>query len=62
MAAQHFLPGLGQYGPTSPYGSPLDRCPWTRWHGPTRLETLKTAQTQRDVLRTLLPEVIEAAC
>tara|TARA_Y100000004_G_scaffold97040_1_gene108578 strand:+ start:670 stop:1440 length:771 start_codon:yes stop_codon:yes gene_type:complete len=51
-------PGMGQYGPTSPYGSPLDVL------GPAgmgqRLDTLKTAQTQRDVLRTLLPE-IEAA-
>ena len=51
-------PGLGQYGPTSPYGGPLDVL------GPAgmgqRLDTLKTAQTQRDVLRTLLPE-IEAA-
>ena len=48
-------PGMGQYGPTSPYGSPLDVL------GPAgmgqRLDTLKTAQTQRDVLRTLLPEV-----
>ena len=51
-------PGLGQYGATSPEGMPLDVL------GPSgmgrRLETLKTAQTQRDVLRTLLPE-IEAA-
>jgi len=51
-------PGMGQYGPTSPYGGPLDVL------GPAgmgqRLDTLKTAQTQRDVLRTLLPE-IEAA-
>lgn len=52
-------PGMGQYGPTSPYGSPLDVL------GPAgmgqRLETLKTAQTQRDVLRTLLPEIEAAA-
>jgi|5_EtaG_2_1085323.scaffolds.fasta_scaffold00264_34 hypothetical protein len=51
-------PGLGQYGATSPEGMPLDVL------GPSgmgrRLELLKTAQTQRDVLRTLLPE-IEAA-
>ena len=52
-------PGMGQYGPTSPYGSPLDVL------GPAgmgqRLDTLKTAQTQRDVLRTLLPEIEAAA-
>ena len=51
-------PGMGQYGPTDPYGSPTDVL------GPAgmgqRLQTLKDAQTQRDVLRTLLPE-IEAA-
>ena len=50
--------GMGQYGPTDPYGSPTDVL------GPAgmgqRLQTLKDAQTQRDVLRTLLPE-IEAA-
>ena len=49
-------PGLGQYGPTSPYGGPLDVL------GPAgmgqRLQTLKDAQTQRDVFRTLMPEVI----
>ena len=52
-------PGLGQYGATSPEGMPLDVL------GPSgmgrRLETLKTAQTQRDVLRTLLPEIEAAA-
>ena len=52
-------PGLGQYGPTSPYGSPTDVL------GPAgmgqRLQTLKDAQTQRDVLRTLLPEIESAA-
>jgi len=50
-------PGMGQYGPTSPYGSPLDVL------GPAgmgqRLQTLKDAQTQRDVFRTLMPEVME---
>lgn len=52
-------PGMGQYGPTTPYGGPLDVL------GPAgmgqRLDTLKTAQTQRDVLRTLLPEIEAAA-
>ena len=49
-------PGMGQYGPTSPYGGPLDVL------GPAgmgqRLQTLKDAQTQRDVFRTLMPEVM----
>ena len=52
-------PGLGQYGATSPEGMPTDVL------GPSgmgrRLELLKTAQTQRDVLRTLLPEIEAAA-
>ena len=52
-------PGLGQYGATSPEGMPSDVL------GPSgmgrRLELLKTAQTQRDVLRTLLPEIEAAA-
>ena len=52
-------PGLGQYGATSPEGMPTDVL------GPSgmgrRLETLKAAQTQRDVLRTLLPEIEAAA-
>ena len=46
---------MGKYGPTDPYGSTLDVL-----LGPglsQRLDTLKTAQTQRDVLRTLAPEV-----
>ena len=52
-------PGMGQYGPTSPYGDPLDVL---GRHGMgQRLDTLKTAQTQRDVLRTLLPEIEAAA-
>ena len=48
-------PGMGKYGPTDPYGSTLDVL-----LGPglsQRLDTLKTAQTQRDVFRTLVPEV-----
>ena len=52
-------PGLGQYGPTTPYGSPLDVLGVPGMG--QRLETLKTAQTQRDVLRTLLPEIERAA-
>ena len=52
-------PGMGQYGPTSPYGGPLDVL------GPAgmgqRLQTLKDAQTQRDVMRTILPEIMEAS-
>ena len=50
-------PGLGQYGATSPRGCRLTYI----WRNGRRLETLKTAQTQRDVLRTLLPEIEAAA-
>ena len=50
--------GMGQYGPTDPYGSPLDIL------GPTgmarRLETVKSAEAQRDAMRMLLPEVYKA--
>jgi hypothetical protein len=50
--------GMGQYGPTDPYGSPLDVL------GPTgmgrRLETVKSAEAQRDAMRMLLPEVYKA--
>jgi hypothetical protein len=52
-------PGMGQYGPTNPYGSPLDVYGIPGMG--QRAETLKTAQTQRDVLRTLLPEIEAAA-
>ena len=49
-------PGMGQYGPTNPYGSPLDVYGIPGMG--QRAETLKTAQTQRDVFRTLIPEVM----
>ena len=49
-------PGMGQYGPTNPYGSPLDVYGIPGMG--QRAETLKTAQTQRDVFRTLMPEVM----
>ena len=50
-------PGMGQYGPTTPYGSPL----MSRPPGMGNVSTSRTAQTQRDVLRTLLPEIEAAA-
>ena len=51
-------PGLGQYGPTSPYGSLTDvyGVPGMAQRQDLRL----TAKAQRDVLRTLLPEVEKA--
>ena len=52
-------PGLGQYGPTTPYGSPLDVLGVPGMG--QRLDTYKTAETQRDVLRLLLPEIERAA-
>ena len=58
MAAQALPPGLGQYGPTSPYGSLTDvyGVPGMAQRQDLRL----TAKAQRDVLRTLLPEVEKA--
>ena len=51
-------PGLGQYGPTSPYGSLTDvyGVPGIAQRADLRM----TAKAQRDVLRTLLPEVEKA--
>ena len=51
-------PGLGQYGPTSPYGSLTDvyGVPGMAQRQDLRM----TAKAQRDVLRTLLPEVEKA--
>ena len=51
-------PGLGQYGPTSPYGSLTDvyGVPGMAQRQDLRM----TAKAQRDVLRTLLPEVERA--
>lgn len=51
-------PGLGQYGPTSPYGSLTDvyGVPGMAQRADLRM----TAKAQRDVLRTLLPEVEKA--
>ena len=52
-------PGLGQYGGISPYGSLTDvyGVPGMA----QRADLLQTARTQRDVLRTLLPEIEAAA-
>jgi hypothetical protein len=53
------VPPVGRYGGMAPYGGPLDVL------GPAgmgqRLQTLKDAQTQRDVMRTILPEIMEAS-
>jgi len=51
--------GMGQYGPTDPYGSPLDVLGSSGMG--RRLETVKSAEAQRDAMRTLLPEVYKAA-
>ena len=48
-------PGMGMYGPTSPLGSPLDVL-YGSGLG-QRLQTRKDAETQRDVFRTIMPEV-----
>ena len=52
-------PGMGQYGPTGPLGEPLDVL-GTPGMG-RRLEQLKAAETQRDAMRLLLPEIYQAS-
>ena len=53
------VPPVGQYGGTSPYGSPLDVL------GPAgmgqRLQTIKDAETMRDAMRLLNPEILAAS-
>lgn len=52
-------PGMGQTGPTDPFGNPIDML------GPAgigqRLAQFKSAETQRDIMRLLLPEVYKAS-
>ena len=54
-----FPPGTGMYGGVSPYGSPLDVL------GPAgmgqRLQTIKDAETMRDAMRLLNPEILAAS-
>ena len=53
------VPPVGMYGGVSPYGSPLDVL------GPAgmgqRLQTIKDAETMRDAMRLLNPEVLAAS-
>ena len=53
------VPPVGQYGGVSPYGSPLDVL------GPAgmgqRLQTIKDAETMRDAMRLLNPEILAAS-
>ena len=53
------VPPVGQYGGVAPYGSPLDVL------GPAgmgmRLQTYKDAETMRDAMRLLNPEILAAA-
>lgn len=53
------VPPVGQYGGMSPYGSPLDVL------GPAgmgqRLQTIKDAETMRDAMRLLNPEILAAS-
>ena len=52
-------PGMGMYGGINPYGSPLDVL------GPAgmgqRLQTIKDAETMRDAMRLLNPEILAAS-
>ena len=53
------VPPVGQYGGINPYGSPLDVL------GPAgmgmRLQTFKDAETMRDAMRLLNPEILAAS-
>ena len=53
------VPPVGQYGGVAPYGSPLDVL------GPAgmgmRLQTYKDAETMRDAMRLLNPEILAAS-
>lgn len=53
------VPPVGMYGGVSPYGSPLDVL------GPAgmgqRLQTIKDAETMRDAMRLLNPEILAAS-
>ena len=53
------VPPVGQYGGIAPYGSPLDVL------GPAgmgmRLQTIKDAETMRDAMRLINPEILAAA-
>ena len=53
------VPPVGQYGGVNPYGSPLDVL------GPAgmgmRLQTIKDAETMRDAMRLLNPEILAAS-
>ena len=53
------VPPVGMYGGMSPYGSPLDVL------GPAgmgqRLQTIKDAETMRDAMRLLNPEILAAS-
>ena len=50
--------GMGQVGPIDAYGSPLDVLGASGMG--RRLETIKSAEAQRDAMRMLLPEVYKA--
>jgi hypothetical protein len=54
-------PGMGQFGPTDPYGNPLDILSPASVAAGRRAEYGKTIEQQRDAMRTLLPEIFQAS-
>jgi hypothetical protein len=53
--------GMGQFGPTDPYGNPLDILSPAGVAAGRRAEYGKTIEQQRDAMRTLLPEIFQAS-
>jgi hypothetical protein len=52
---------MGQFGPTDPYGNPLDILSPAGVAAGRRAEYGKTIEQQRDAMRTLLPEIFQAS-
>jgi hypothetical protein len=53
--------GMGQFGPTDAYGTPLDILSPTGQAAGRRLEYAKNIEQQRDAMRMLLPEIYQAS-
>jgi hypothetical protein len=54
-------PGMGQFGPTDPYGTTLEILNPAGVAAGRRAEYGKTIEQQRDAMRTLLPEIFQAS-
>jgi hypothetical protein len=54
-------PGMGQFGPTDPYGTTFEILNPAGVAAGRRAEYGKTIEQQRDAMRTLLPEIFQAS-